>query len=439
MLGFVNFWPWSKPEPKRAAPRTIFSGELGSGGLRFNGLQATDALLEQVAGLTNARVSRRDALRAMAVLRARNLISGVCATLPIELRDKDRNLDERDWLGYQPNDLMPDTVTYAYTYEDLLFEATSYWRITRWGSDGYPIEAEHLDHRSVSTSATASLPSRMISEDLPFAPNDPIHVDGHYADPREVIRFVSPNPPLLVHAGRAIRTILLLDKISSEYANNPLPFGYFKDAADEPPLDDDEVKEMLSKWEHARRERMWGYVESGLELNMLEWPSPQALQLTQARNHAVLEIARATGLEPENLATVVEGTSRTYQNAEDQRLGLIDFTLMPYLSAVQDRLSMHDIVPRGLKARYDISAFARADTKTRMETHNLGISSGLRKVNEARRKEGEPDLTAEELEEIKQNKKPPEPKPEPVNADEPPEPASVPSNGNGQAVGRTRS
>lgn len=386
-------WPWQRQKTTTFQQERRLSrwGELGPTGLTFGGLQAADALLEDLAGLSNARISRRDALKATAVLRARNLIAGVPATLPLELRDRQRNIDDREWLGVQPNDMMEDTVTYAMTYEDLLFEATSYWRITRRGTDGFPLEAEHLDHRSVSTGVNFSMPSRIISEDLQFAPDDPVTVDGVMASRREVIRFISPNPPLLVHAAKAIRTVLLLDQIAGEYANDPLPFGYFKDATDEEPLEDDEITELLSKWERARKARRWGYVESGLDLNMLEWPSPQQLQLAEARNHAVLEIARATGLDPEDLATVVEGTSRTYQNSEDRRLALIDFTLVPYLSSVQDRLSMNDVTPRDLFARYDISAFARADFQSRMESYKTAIEAGVLTVNEVRRREDLPD------------------------------------------------
>jgi hypothetical protein len=264
----VRFVPWRRqpPPPPKRGSKTVFSGEVGANGLRFSGvgLQAADSLLEDIAGLTSARVSRRDALKATAVLRARNLIAGVCSTLPIELRDAQRNLDEREWLGFQPNDGIEDTVTYASTFEDLLFEGASYWRVTQRGPDGFPVLGEHLDHRSVSTGVNLSMPSRMVSEDLQFAPDDPIFVDGMATIPGEIIRFVSPNPPMLVHAGKAIRTLLLLDRIASEYAANPLPFGYFKDEADEEPLDDEQVLDVLSKWERARRDRMWGYVESGL-------------------------------------------------------------------------------------------------------------------------------------------------------------------------------
>lgn len=430
-------FPWQTPKTEVVRhSRTVFTGQVGAEGLYFGGLQAADALLEQIAGLSADRVSRRDALKATAVLRARNLIAGVPATLPIELRDRSRNIDERNWLGIQANDMIEDTVTYASTFEDLLFEGTSYWRITRRGADSFPLEGEHVDHRAISQASTLAMPSRAISEDLQFAPDDPVFVDGVMARPGEVIRFVSPNPPLLVHAGKAIRTVLLLDRIAGEYASNPLPFGYFKDSAEEEPLDDDEISAKLAAWERARRDRVWGYVESGLELNMLEWPTPQQLQLIEARNHAVLEIARATGLDPEDLATMVEGGSRTYQNAEQRRLDLIDFTLMPYLSSVQDRLSMNDVTPRGLFARFRVGAFARADTKSRFEAYKIGIEAKFMTVDEVRRSEDWPDFSAAQKRELTEAAKalvPPALQPgngPPTNGNGN-EPMPVGSNGNG--------
>ena len=90
----MRLWPTRKIESERPTPRTIWSAQVGPDGLSFSGagLQAADALLEQLAGLTTERISRADALKATAVLRARNLIAGVSATLPIDLRDARRRL-----------------------------------------------------------------------------------------------------------------------------------------------------------------------------------------------------------------------------------------------------------------------------------------------------------------------------------------------------------
>ncbi len=362
-------------------------------------LQAPDMLLEELAGISGQKISRSAALRVPAVLRARNVIAGVPATLPLELRDrKTREPDDRTWLGEDPNPDLEQTVMYAQTFEDLLFHSVSYWRVTRF-AEGFPVEAEHVDHRSVSQHQILGMPSQVISEDLQFTPGDPVFIDGYpVTNPREVIRFVSPNPPLLVHAAKAIRTALVLSETAERYANDPLPFGYFTDAEDQTdPLEDDEVEDILTDWEVARRKRVWGYISKGLALRQLQWPTPEQLQLADARQHAVLELARATGLDPEDMGVSV--TSRTYQNAEERRLNLIDFVLMVIISAVQDRLSKPDITPRHLRARFGLSEFVRADMKSRFEAHKISVEAGFRLPQEIRRAEGWPDFTDDEARE----------------------------------------
>src|SRR5688500_13232662 len=148
----MGWWPWGRTEQERREAPVLRWSELDGAGLRFGGagsLSAPQDLLDQIAGLSNDRISRRDALKATAVLKARNLIAGVPATIPIELRDRKHEIVDRDWLGVQPNPFLETTTHFASTYEDLLFEQTSYWRITEV-ADGYPIEAEHLIHGSVS-------------------------------------------------------------------------------------------------------------------------------------------------------------------------------------------------------------------------------------------------------------------------------------------------
>lgn len=429
----MKLWPFGRaPEP--AAPwdgKYRWAGEVSDTGLRFQSagsLEAPGSLLEDLAGLSSRRISRADALRAMAVLRARNLIAGTLAVLPLEARGKDRSIDERDWVGIQPDPNLEQSVMFALTFEDLFFEGKSYWLVEEQGTEmgsEFPREARHVNIKSVSQHASLGLPSQTISDDLQFSPSDPVFIDGEQIDLRRIIRFTSPNPPFLKYAAKAIRTVLLLDQTAADYSQDPLPFGYFTDAdemGEEDQLDDYEINEVLDKWEAARRKRRWGYVASGLALRTLDWPNPEQLQLAQARNHAVLDIARGAGLDPEDVGVNIQGSSRTYQNAEQRRLDLIDFVLTPYMKAVEDRLSMRDVTPRGVFAKFDTSAFTRADFATRMESYKNARESEVYELNELRRKESEPDL-------------PDKPAPKPPQPPQPPAPDNIPTNGDRASVG----
>jgi HK97 family phage portal protein len=313
-------------------------------------------------GMLAPRISRAEALQVPAVLRSRNLIAGTLARLPVHLRNKDRRIvtgtEAPTTLFDQINPDVPDVVTYAATYEDLLFEGISWWRVLDRNFQGWPTFAEHIDWKRVHVSPTEGR----------------VYVDGYPVTDDGIIRFDSPNPPLLVHAARAIRTCLTLDQTANGYANEPIPMGYFTPREGmRPNEDDDKIQGILDKWAIARAHRVWGYVPASLDLKQLQFNAEQ-IQLADQRQHAVLEIARAAGVDPEDLG--VSTTSRTYQNAEQRRLDLLDFTLAHYMAALEERLSMHDVVPRSYRAKVNLDGFLRADTKTRMETYKIGREVG---------------------------------------------------------------
>lgn len=305
------------------------------------------------------RISRAEALQVPAVMRSRNLICTL-GTLPVHLRSPDRRIVERSeaptTLFDQINPDVPDVVTYTDTIEDLLFEKIGWWRVLEKNFAGWPTFAEHLDHWRVHVT------------------DGRVYVDGYpITDESTLIRFDGPNPPLLVHAARAIRTCLTLDQTANQYADEPFPMGYFtpKDGVRDPA--DEKVDGILKRWAVSRRHRVWGFVSSALELKQMQFNAEQ-IQLADQRQHAVLEIARAAGVDPEDLG--VSTTSRTYQNAEQRRMDLLDFTMAAYRTAIEQRLSMGDITPRGWRAKFNMDGFLRSDTKTRMETYKIGSEVG---------------------------------------------------------------
>lgn len=351
------------------------------------------------------RIGREESLQVPAVLRSRNLIAGTLSTQPIRFHDREGRIAEPTTLLEQIDPDIPNAVTLALTYEDLLFEGISWWRVTRFGWHGYPVQAAHVPIGSVHVSGHPWPSWERISPDVPFPADGRVFIDGVPVPDDEVIRFDSPNPPLLHHAARAIRTCLRLDRTASMYAEEPLPLGYFSDPEGQEPLDDEQIQEVLDDWETARRQRAWGYV-GNLKANTLQFNAEQ-IQLADQRQHAVLEIARSAGVDPEDLG--VSTTSRTYQNAESRRLALLDFTLAPFVRAVEQRLSFRDVLPRGYSARVDFNGFLRADTLTRMQTYQTGLQVGAYTVEEIRELEGRPPLSPQQRPAARQPAQPGEP------------------------------
>jgi phage head maturation protease len=359
---------------------------------------SVDVPPEMLQGMTSggsiaARISRNEALQVPALLRARNLICGSLGTLPLRVHGPDRRIvTDVQYLVPDPDPDIPRSVIMSYTVEDLLFEGIAWWQVTKFGWHGYPVEARHVPVGSVHVAQTGSLlPSAMqIGPDQSFpAAGGQVYIDGIPVPDNQIIRFDSPNPPLLRHAARAIRSCLKLDQAAALYADEPMPVGVLEPQADAEILPDEEIEELLDNWSLARSRHAWAYVKA-LKPTPLTW-SPEQLQLADARQHAVLEVARATGVDPEDLG--VSTTSRTYANQEQRWQALINLTLGTYVSAIQDRLSMRDVLPRGYVTRIDFAGFLRGDTQARMNAYKTGLEVGAYVDDEIRELEDRPTLT----------------------------------------------
>ncbi len=335
-------------------------------------------------GLLATRVSRRMAMSVPAVKRARDLICGTLGALPLQTHAPSRAVIDGTYaLLLQPEPDTARSITMTRTIEDLLFEGVAWWRVLEFGWHGYPTKIRKLDARTVNVQED----SRVYVSSTTGRPQGSA---WEYVPDAELIRIDSPSDPLLVAGARAIRIALMLDAAASRSASDPLPLGYFSPADGMTDPTQDEVQEILNKWAEANRERAWGYVGAALKANTLQW-SPEQLQLASSRDYAVLEISRLTGLDPEDLG--VSTTSRTYANAEQRRLDLIDFTLRAYAAAIEDRMSMNDVLPRGYFARYDYAHFLKSDTLTRMQAYKAGREVGVYNDERIARLENIPTAT----------------------------------------------
>lgn len=325
------------------------------------------------------KIARRSAIQVPAVKRARDLIAGGIGSLPMHLYDTNRNGVPSELLD-QPEAAVPRSVTLTRTAEDLLFEGIAWWEILDLGRVGdspiaYPSRVVRLDPRCVNVrdGKVYHRPGTYTGATQPTSDAARVGKERQIPDDR-LIRFDSPNDALLDAGARAIRTCLQLDAAAARYADEPLPLGWFSpaDPASEPE-DDAKIVEILNTWATARQTRATGYVPASLKYNTGQF-SPEQLQLADARQHAVLEISRVAGIDPEELG--VSTTSRTYANQFDRRKQFLDFTLGAYTSAITDRLSMPDVTPPGHYVRFNLDAFLRSDTASRYAAYEVGLRVG---------------------------------------------------------------
>ena len=80
--------------------------------------------------------------------------------------------------------------------------------------------------------------------------------------------------------------------------------------------------------------------------------------------------------------------SMTYQNIIDGRKEFVAYSLQPFICAIEDRLSMDDVTPRGHVVKFAIEeSFLRADTMKRLEALEKMLALGLIDVEDAKEME----------------------------------------------------
>lgn len=323
-------------------------------------------------------ISRDIAIRVPSVKRARDLVAGGLGQLPLNLHAVTGKLEP--WaLFEQPEEGRAPSVTWTDVVDDMMFQpgprgkGVARLQVTHYGWHGKPAQVK----RMVPGQHTKGTDGWWVNRDGKPAEWVP---DAH------VIEIESPNDALLKAGARAIRVLARLEVGALNAVDGIPPMDFFTVDGDASPFEDDtEAQEFLDAWLAARQARATGLVPEGLKYNTNTF-SPQQLQLIEAREMATTEIARLTGVDSEELG--VSTTSRTYFNAQDRRRGRIDFTLGPYRTAIEGRLSMPDVTPRGYVARFDTGEFTRADDLTTAQTDEILIRSGVMTLDEVRAKRG---------------------------------------------------
>lgn len=319
---------------------------------------------------TNA--TRNEAMSVPAVARARNIICGTIASLPIHLygTNTGQKLTTPVML-YQPDPASPKAVTLAWLADSLLFYGRGYLQILEtYAEDNRPRAARWIDPNRVTT--TTDLSGTLVTG---YA------VDGA-AVPNQgrgsLIAFQGLDEGLLARAGRTIRTAVELEAAAYRAAQEPTPQVALKNTGVDLPAA--KVLELLTGWKKARQERATAYV-GNLDIQPLSF-DPKAQQLVEARQFMASEIARAVGIPAWYLNA--EAASMTYTNVTSERRALVDFSLRPIMKAIEDRLSMEDVSVRNSEVRFDLDDFLRGNPLERIDVITKLLAANVIDIDEAR-------------------------------------------------------
>jgi phage portal protein BeeE len=111
---------------------------------------------------------------------------------------------------------------------------------------------------------------------------------------------------------------------------------------------------------------------------------------TEAIQNLSTEISRLCGI-PAYYVSADQNTSMTYANILDERKQLVALAFQPFISAIEQRLSMDDISTAGHYVKFDLdSSFLRVEPMERLLVLEKMLALGLISTEQAMEME---DLT----------------------------------------------
>jgi HK97 family phage portal protein len=325
-------------------------------------------------------VSRHAAMGVPAVKRCRDLLCTV-GSIPLEYYKKStgEKIAAPRWVN-QLSKSQPQFVTISYLVDSLLFFGQAFLEIT----DTY-----QEDGRGASFEWVAN--TRVTQEVDPYG----TYVTQYLVDgkPRpmsglgSLVTFQAFNEGVLTSGARTIQAAIDVQKAAAIAAQTPMATTILKNTgADLPPA---EVQGLLASWKNARQTRSTAYLTSTLDAQNIGF-SPKDMMYNEAIQNLATEISRLCGI-PSYYLSADQNTSMTYANILDERKQLVALAFQPYISAIEQRLSMDDISTAGHFVKFDLdSSFLRIDPMERLLVIEKMLSLGLITTEQAMEME---DLT----------------------------------------------
>jgi len=324
-------------------------------------------------------VDRQAAMSVPAVAACRNLIASTIASIPLEVYSDTtgKEILSPSWIK-QPDLRAPRSVTLAWTIDSLIFYGISYWRVTEvYADDNRPSRFEWIQNTRVSTKYN----QYSTEVDYYMINGEKVPMEGLGS----LITFQALDQGVLMRAGRTIQSALDIERAANIASQTPQPSGYLKNTGAD--LPDAQIQGLLATWKNARQNRATAYLTSTLEYVPTQF-APKDMMYNEAAQFLSTQICRAMNVPPYMISAETM-RSNTYQNVLDARKEFFAYTLQPFISAVEDRLSLDDLTPRGQVVRFAADeTFLRANPMDRLAVVEKLLGLQLIDLNQAKEMEG---------------------------------------------------
>ena len=313
-------------------------------------------------------IDRQAAMSVPSVARCRNLIAETIAAIPLEsyLTGSGEEVPNLVWIN-QPDKRQPRAVTIAWTVDSLLMYGVAYWRVTElYQDDNRPARFEWVQNDRI----TVKLNATQTEVEYYMYMNERLPMDGVGS----LVTFQALDQGILVRSARTIQSAIDIERAAAVASQTPMPSGVIRNTGAD--LPDAQIQGILASWKSARQNRSTAYLTSTLEYQPTSF-SPKDMMYNEAAQYLATQIARVCNV-PAYYISADMNNSMTYQNILDGRKEFVAYSLQPFITAIEDRLSMDDLTPRGTRISFALDeTFLRADAMARLSVVEKLLNLGL--------------------------------------------------------------
>lgn len=356
--------------------------------------------LQPSASFTGRSVARTDALGIAAFYSGVSLIAKTGGTLPLEVRDTANNNQAVKSsqvamrLRYRPNSEMVASVFWSTFISHLVAAGNAYamklppsddlglipelWIVAPETVQPYRMDGE-LRYRIMLSGGQIELPASQVIHARDYA------LDGG---------VIGHNPVSLLRDSLGI-SLAAQEYQARMFRQSATPQGVL--SVDEV-LEPDDAITIRDQWqatyggtENAGRIAV---LDRGARFQAISQTNDQA-QLVEQREFGATEIASILNIPPAMIGA--KGASLTYQNAQQNDLHFLKFTLRPWLQYIEDALNADpDLfgIASAWVPRFNTDEITRPDSAARASWYNAGVNDGWLAIDEVREYEGLPPMTA---------------------------------------------
>lgn len=139
----------------------------------------------------------------------------------------------------------------------------------------------------------------------------------------------------------------------------------------------------------SQKDRSVAVLSSGLKYDSISL-NPEEAQFLENQKFMARQIALMFGVPSLYLGLSVEGQGMTYTNGNEDRAKLYEDGLQQYIVRIEKALT--DLLPRGQKAKFNLTEFLRPNQLNRYQAYEIGLRNNFITVSEIRETEQLPPL-----------------------------------------------